>query len=188
MCRFATDRLSHFELFWTMRTVSDFHCDTKTRGAACSQDFMSRWAIRSMADPVQMQFTIPSDTAKGLEVQDRILAALQQHQFTQRDLFGVKLALEEAIVNAIKHGNGMDPAKSVDIQCELNGDRVSIVIEDEGDGFDPATVPDPTIGENLQKPGGRGLKLMRAFMTSVEYNALGNRVSLEKIRSLDQAD
>lgn len=139
-----------------------------------------------MAELSQFEITIPSDTAQGHEVQERILSMLEERSFGDKDLFGVKLALEEAIVNAIKHGNGMDPSKSVYVNCEIDDNRVRIIIEDEGPGFDPRDVPDPTDDENLDKPSGRGLMLMRAFMTSIEYNERGNRVLLEKRRSDDE--
>jgi serine/threonine-protein kinase RsbW len=141
-----------------------------------------------MAEPVQFEIAIPSNTARGHEVQERILNLLQEREFSAKDLFGVKLALEEAIVNAIKHGNRMDPSKSVRVRCELDDERVQILVEDEGLGFDPSDVPDPTEVENLEKPSGRGLMLMRAFMTTVEYNARGNRVLLEKRRSVEPAE
>ena len=107
---------------------------------------------------------------------------LEQRAFSDRDCFGVKLALEEAIVNAIKHGNGMDPDKCVHVHCHVTDERVKIVIEDEGPGFDPGDVPDPTEDENLDKPSGRGLMLMRSFMSRVEYNDKGNCVVMEKVR------
>lgn len=139
-----------------------------------------------MADAFDFDVTIPSDTARGHEVQERILNNLEQVGFPDKDLFGVKLALEEGIVNAIKHGNGMDPSKNVFVQCDYDGNRVRVVIEDEGSGFDPGDVPDPTDDENLDKPSGRGLMLMKAFMSHVEYNEKGNRVVLEKVRSVDE--
>ena len=138
-----------------------------------------------MADAFEFDVTIPSDTSRGHEVQERILTQLEAVGFPDRDLFGVKLALEEGIVNAIKHGNGMDPSKSVFVQCAYDGIKVRVIIEDEGPGFDPGDVPDPTDDDNLEKPSGRGLMLMRAFMTTVEYNEKGNRVLLEKERSAD---
>jgi len=139
-----------------------------------------------MAEPVHLDITISSDTSQGHEVQEKILATLEQAGFPDRDLFGIKLALEEAIVNAIKHGNGMDPGKSVYVTCDLEDDTVRIVIEDEGPGFDPEDVPDPTDDDNLEKPSGRGLMLMRAFMTKIEYNDRGNKVILEKARTPDE--
>ena len=136
-----------------------------------------------MADSFEFEVTIPSDTVRGHEVQEEILQRLEQAQFPEQDLFGVKLALEEGVVNAVKHGNGLDPDKSVFIRCEYDGERVIVTIEDEGPGFDPTDVPDPTDDENLEKPSGRGLMLMQAFMTRVEYNDKGNRVVLEKRKS-----
>jgi serine/threonine-protein kinase RsbW len=99
----------------------------------------------------------------------------------------VRLALEEALVNAIKHGNGLDPNKQVHVVCQISAEKVRIVIEDEGIGFRPDDVPDPTEDENLEKPCGRGIMLMRAFLSTVEYNERGNRVVLEKNKNDDGA-
>lgn len=138
-----------------------------------------------MADSINFEVVIPSETERGYEVQERILALLEERAYSQKDLFGVKLALEEALVNAIKHGNGLDPDKMVRVRYEISSEKVSIDIEDEGAGFDPADVPDPTDDENLEKPSGRGLMLMKAFMTSIEYNTRGNRVIMVKHRTID---
>ncbi len=127
--------------------------------------------------------SISSDTSLGHEIQERIINVLESRSYSDHDLFGVRLALEEALVNAIKHGNGMDPDKQVHIDCRFEDDRVRIVIEDEGGGFDVEAVPDPTADENLEKPGGRGIMLMRSFMSTIEYNDSGNRLMLEKVRA-----
>ena len=130
----------------------------------------------------QFDVVIPSDTALGQEVQERIVGRLEELEFPPRDVFGVRLALEEALVNAIKHGNGMDPQKNVKIHWKIDPDYVYVEIEDEGPGFVPEDVPDPTAEENLERPCGRGIMLMRSFMSRVEYNERGNRVILEKRR------
>jgi len=135
-----------------------------------------------MAVSEEFDVTIPSDTAEGRKVQERIITLLEQQDFPMRDVFGIRLALEEALVNAIKHGNRMDPSKVVKVECRLDDDHVQIIIEDQGSGFDVNNVPDPTAEENLDKPGGRGIMLMRSFMNRVEYNEVGNRVVLEKSR------
>jgi serine/threonine-protein kinase RsbW len=127
---------------------------------------------------------IPSDTAAGQSVQERIVQLLEELSYDERDVFGVRLAIEEALVNAIKHGNRMDPTKTVRITCQVARDKVRIEIEDQGEGFQPEDVPDPTSDENLERPCGRGIMLMRAFMSSIVYNESGNRVILEKHRSL----
>jgi len=126
---------------------------------------------------------IASDTVEGREVVARILAALEREEWAEHDVFAVHLAIEEALVNAIKHGNHRDPDKVVLVLCRLAKDRVQIRITDEGDGFNPEAVPDPTDEENLEVPSGRGLMLMRCYMNSVCFNRRGNEVSMEKRRS-----
>jgi serine/threonine-protein kinase RsbW len=133
----------------------------------------------------RFEVTIPSDTEAGHAVQERILQALEVREFPPRDVFGVRLALEEALVNAIKHGNSMNPDKVVRVACEVTQDEVRIEIEDEGPGFDPKEIADPTEDENLDCPGGRGIMLMRAFMNLIEYNPQGNRVTLVKLRGVN---
>ena len=92
-------------------------------------------------------------------------------------------ATEEAIVNAMKHGNQMDRNKTVRIAYSVGPDRFDCLVADEGPGFEPADVPDPTAAENLERPCGRGLMLMRHYMTAVEYNDRGNAVSMCKLRN-----
>ncbi len=129
------------------------------------------------------EVVIPSDLAEARRVQDDIEDALTAAGYGDRDLFAVKLALEEAFVNAIKHGNQMDPAKQVHITYAVTADRFAIHVRDEGSGFNPADVPDPTAPENLERPCGRGLLLIRRFMTDVTYHGAGNVVSMTKVRS-----
>lgn len=141
-----------------------------------------------MAYIEQFEVWIPNDTAEGHEVQERIVGLLEQHGWPMRDAFGVRLALEEALVNAIKHGNRMDATKKVYIACKFAADEVSVVIEDQGEGFNVVEVPDPTDDDNLDKPGGRGIMLIRSFMTSVAYNDKGNRLSMTKKLVVDATD
>jgi serine/threonine-protein kinase RsbW len=124
--------------------------------------------------------TIPSDTAEARRVQDEIEKALKAHQFGEREIFSIILAFEEAVVNAIKHGNRMDRSKKVRIAYSVRTDRFAVEITDEGRGFDPTDVPDPTAVENLERPCGRGLMLMRHYMTDVNFNPRGNSVSMFK--------
>ena len=128
------------------------------------------------------ELTIPSDLSEARRVQDLIEEALQASAYTEHDIFAIKLALEEALVNAIKHGNQMDPDKRVFVVYRVTAERFDIRITDEGAGFNPADVPDPTDPANLERPCGRGLLLMRGFMTEVEYHGKGNVVSMSKVR------
>ena len=124
---------------------------------------------------------IPSEPSEARRVQDRIERLLQEHLANDHDVFSIKLALEEALVNAIKHGNQYDRGKSVEVAYEIYPDRFVVRITDQGTGFDPADVPDPTAVENLERPCGRGLMLMRHYMTEVNYNASGNSVHMTKV-------
>ena len=128
------------------------------------------------------ELVIPSETGAGKRVVDDLLEQLAAHQWSEHDVHGVHLALEEALVNAIRHGNRSDPDKQVHVSCKLSPHRLWIQIRDEGAGFNPDDVPDPTDPENLEIPSGRGIMLMRAFMSRVEYNDIGNCVEMEKQR------
>ena len=123
---------------------------------------------------------IPSDTSEGQRVQQEILDSLESANSDQSVVFGIHLALEEALVNAIKHGNRLERSKTVRVEWHINNDEFRVEIEDQGDGFQMEEVPDPTAEENLDRPCGRGLMLMRSFMTSVDYNEKGNRVIMTK--------
>jgi serine/threonine-protein kinase RsbW len=127
------------------------------------------------------------DTVQSVAEIERVVAAVTggmvAAEYPGRDAFAMRLALEEALVNAVKHGNGNDPAKSVRVSYRVTAQRVLTEVEDEGPGFDPGEVPDPTAPENLERSSGRGLFLMRSYMTWIRYNERGNRVALCKERS-----
>jgi serine/threonine-protein kinase RsbW len=128
------------------------------------------------------EVSIPSDLAEARRVQCVIEEALLASAYSEHDVFSIKLALEEALVNAIKHGNQMDPDKRVHVSYQVTTERFDIRITDEGEGFNPEDVPDPTLEINIERPCGRGLLLMRGFMTEVIYHGRGNSVSMVKIR------
>jgi serine/threonine-protein kinase RsbW len=117
---------------------------------------------------------------KARDVENEILAACEKHHFGEADLFALKLALEEALVNAVKHGNKLDRAKEVRVHYRVCDQRVDITIEDQGEGFNPAEVPNPTDEENIDRCSGRGILLMRAYMSSVVFNPQGNKVTLTR--------
>jgi len=129
------------------------------------------------------EFVISSDPVEARRVQDHIEEQLKALHYEDHDIFGIKLALEEALVNAIKHGNQLDPAKRVHIHYTVNRRRFDIGIRDEGKGFDPQDVPDPQAPENLERPCGRGLLLMRHYMTEVTYLPPGNHLTMSKLRN-----
>jgi serine/threonine-protein kinase RsbW len=85
--------------------------------------------------------------------------------------FGVDMAVREAVTNAVVHGNQEDDSKSVQVFFSCQGDRLEIEVLDQGQGFDPKSVPDPTDPANLMKTSGRGIFLIRNFMDEVEWLA-----------------
>jgi serine/threonine-protein kinase RsbW len=129
-----------------------------------------------------VEFVIPSDLNEGRLIRELIEKQLRKFRFDEKEIFGIRLALEEAIVNAIKHGNQMDHNKRVHVRFHIRPDRFDIGITDEGPGYDPGEVPDPLADENLDRPGGRGRFLMKHYMTEVTVHPPGNHLTMCKVR------
>jgi serine/threonine-protein kinase RsbW len=125
---------------------------------------------------------LPTDLAAIRDTEREVLGLLQELDYDDDHIFAVRLALEEALVNAMKHGNAFDPNRSVHIWYRASAERIEIRVADEGGGFDPEQVPDPTADENLERPCGRGIMLMRCYMDEVTFSAEGNQVSMVKRR------
>lgn len=132
--------------------------------------------------PISCSIVVDSKPSAVVEVCKEILTKLETHRFGKDDIFAVHLTLEEAFLNAVKHGNKMDPAKKVRIDYSVDSDKVEISITDEGNGFVPDAVADPRIGPGLFEPGGRGLLLMSAYMDTVKYNQRGNSVLMVRYK------
>jgi serine/threonine-protein kinase RsbW len=133
---------------------------------------------RSSKSNGTLSFEFPSNFDTGCDVQKQILAEVERQGFNSNSLFATRLALEEALVNAIKHGNKLDPKKRVIVEARVSPTKVEIEIEDQGPGFDRRSVPDPTSEENLCKCSGRGILLIEAYMNSVSWSNGGRRVKL----------
>lgn len=132
----------------------------------------------STDDPQVIRHDVPSVRDEVDAAQREIIAAVEARRFEATSVFAIRLALEEAVSNALHHGNRNDPTKRVHLVCTIDTERVMLEVADEGEGFDPTAVPDPTAEENLCLPSGRGLMLMNAYMTEVSYNERGNRVTM----------
>jgi serine/threonine-protein kinase RsbW len=136
---------------------------------------------RSSGNPREsLDVTIDSDFGAGHAVQERILSSLSNLGFTHNSAFAVRLALHEALINAIKHGNRLDPVKKVHVKATMTPARAEIIIEDEGPGFDRKGVPDPTSDENLEKCSGRGILLIESYMDEVKWTNRGRRLKMVK--------
>jgi len=89
----------------------------------------------------------------------------------ERVAFGVDMAVREAVTNAVLHGNKLDEAKVVDLKLRNSPEAFEIIVHDQGQGFDPKDIPDPTQEENILKTPGRGIFFMRNFMDIVDWSA-----------------
>ena len=127
-----------------------------------------------------LEFTIPSVLSAAREVHKTIMDAVERAKYDEQSLFAIRLALEEGLMNAVKHGNRLDPKKKVHVAARVTPSSTEIEIEDQGKGFDRCCVPDPCAAENLLKCSGRGILLMEAYMDKVEYSQSGRRVRMVK--------
>ncbi len=129
---------------------------------------------------------LPNTVAAVQEACQEILKQAFLHGFSEDSVFGIHLAIEEALVNAVKHGNQSNPEKKVYVECLITPEKIDIAITDEGQGFIPDDVPDPRCNGNLYKISGRGVLLIKAYMDVVEYNDRGNCVHMIKYRQSSQ--
>ena len=135
-------------------------------------------AAGAAAEP--MVFVIPSDPTATRDVQQQVVGRAQAMGYDEQDVFAIRLALEEGMMNAIKHGNKLDRSKTVRIEAKVTPATVEITVEDQGPGFQRTAVPDPCCEENLLKCSGRGILLMEAYMDKVQYSRGGRRVKMVK--------
>jgi serine/threonine-protein kinase RsbW len=136
--------------------------------------------MNRQSDTGKLSLKIPSDIKYIREVSSGILKWLESRKLDESALFDIRLCVEEVVRNAITHGNNSDPGLNVLVSYWLEGDSLIIEVEDEGRGFDPGKVSDPTIGENLMKGSGRGVYIVRKLIDKMEFNDKGNKVRLTK--------
>ena len=128
-----------------------------------------------------LQEKLPTDLKQVTPFLDRVFGRLAACVKAEDQLFKVKLALEEALTNAMRHGNGLKISRKVTVRIALDHGQIHLDVSDEGNGFNPKTVPDPTqsgYAENM--PGGRGIFLMRKMMDSVEFYDGGRGIRMVK--------
>jgi serine/threonine-protein kinase RsbW len=145
------------------------------------------YKLRYVDDPAvlshvheKIEFELPSDLALMNGVLDYLQDRVAKLGLIKPDRSNLFVALDEAFVNAVKHGNKSDPTKLVRITAELTPQEASFTVEDEGEGFDITQIPDPCDPANLFRTSGRGVLLIYNIMDEVEYNAQGNRVKMIK--------
>jgi len=130
--------------------------------------------------------TVPAKSGAGDAMIDEVLRLMKLLKWPERDMFNVHLAFEEAMTNAIMHGNRSDPQKNIYLTCDVQENEVVISVRDEGCGFNPDTVPDPRHPDNILTPSGRGILLIRHIMSKVEFLPEGNGLTMTKYRNCEK--
>lgn len=128
-------------------------------------------------EPKQITFHTHSEKNDFLNT---CLAELRSQNWSEKDVFAVHSSLDEALVNALRHGNQENQSKKVSVTYLIEQTTCSFEITDEGNGFNPNSLPDPTALENLERPCGRGVFLIRHYMDRVVFNQKGNSIWIKK--------
>jgi serine/threonine-protein kinase RsbW len=147
-----------------------------------------RHTIRVPASPrshasgphIQLELSLRSEVSAISPFVDTLMHFIRKCQWVSGNEEDVESALREALANAVIHGNHEDPGKQVYVGCRGGSDEVSIVVRDEGQGFDITAIPDPTASENIQSTHGRGIYLMKTLMDEVRFERGGTVVSMRR--------
>ena len=127
-----------------------------------------------------IEFELPGVLSVMHVVLEYLLKRVDKVGVVKTDESNLFVALDEAFVNAIKHGNKFDASKNIRIAADVSKDEARFTIEDEGEGFDVNNIPDPLDPQNLFKPSGRGVLFIYNIMDEVKYNERGNRLTMVK--------
>ena len=124
--------------------------------------------------------SIENDSHLLKEVSNKLIESLREIGVNEEIIFDIHVGFEEALRNAMVHGNKESEGKKVTVETKVEGNSVTIMVEDEGEGFDPHSLPDPTHDDNLLLEGGRGVYLINHLMDEVRYENGGRRVIMIK--------
>jgi len=111
----------------------------------------------------------------------KVIEEIKTLNISDDKLFDIRLSLEEALINAIKYGNKMNPQLFVELSLEVQDNKLIIKIKDEGEGFDFMSIPNPTDENNLEKNSGRGVFLVKSLMDEVEFLDNGSQIKMVKV-------
>lgn len=133
-----------------------------------------------MAPKKKITLKIPSDISCVGRTSGEIIEFVKPYGLTETDIFNVRLSVEEALRNAIEHGNKSNKALPVEVEYCVRDNKLEVTVEDKGNGFDFKKLPDPTEGENMLRESGRGIFLIKRLMDEVTFNRKGNRIVMKK--------
>lgn len=125
---------------------------------------------------------LPSDAAQGHAAIEELMQALEKAGWAGREMFHVRMAVEEGVENAIEHGNHRDPTKSIRLDFKVSPEFCYIQITDEGRGFCRAQLKNCTDDDRVDKQRGRGVHLIEQFMSETTYNERGNQLTMLRKR------
>lgn len=123
---------------------------------------------------------VPSQTRYIRKVSRKILGSLSHFNLDEATVFDIRLCIEEAVRNAMVHGNHSEAGRAVRAAYWIDGGKLVIEIEDEGSGFDHKAIADPTSDIHITKNSGRGVYLIKKLMDKAEYSATGNKITMVK--------
>jgi serine/threonine-protein kinase RsbW len=130
----------------------------------------------------RVSYTLESTLASVNKAEQAAAEVAAKSGFDEDDSGRIAMAVREATVNAVLHGNHYDPSKRVTITFESTPDTLTVAVRDEGSGLDPATLPNPVAPENLLKQSGRGIFLIRAFMDEVHFRTISPGTEITMIK------
>jgi serine/threonine-protein kinase RsbW len=126
----------------------------------------------------EISISIPS-LAENIRIVDRFIDNAKDRLSLNDDIYGnIMIAVTESVNNAIIHGNNNDTSKNVNLSLQMEGNTIVFLVEDEGNGFNYNGLPDPTAPDNIDKPGGRGVFLMKALSDELEFLEEGRKIRL----------
>jgi serine/threonine-protein kinase RsbW len=120
--------------------------------------------------PRSFELTVPSRLEEMANVHTLVEEAIREYNLTDDLAHWIELTISESMINAIQHGNKCDPEKKATLKISSDGNKIEITVEDQGKGFQLDDVADPTNVENLLKPSGRGILIIRSFMDEVDLS------------------
>ncbi len=120
--------------------------------------------------PRSFELTVPSRLEEMAHVHTLVEEAIREYNLTEDLAHWIELTISESMINAIQHGNKCDPEKKATLKISSDGNQIEITVEDQGKGFQLDDVADPTNVENLLKPSGRGILIIRSFMDEVDLS------------------
>jgi len=129
---------------------------------------------------IWLELSLRSEVSAISPFVDTLMRLIKKFGWVKEDEEDIEVALYEVLANAVIHGNHEDPENQVRVSCRCGTDEISIIVRDEGQGFDIGEVPDPTAPENISSSHGRGIYLMRTLMDEVHFEGGGTVVYMRK--------